>query len=78
MTRSREVPKGLPKDWRKLARAIQEKGWEFEEGTKHVKAFGPGGGFLTLPKTPSDWRAYLNQRARFRRWCRERGLDPGI
>jgi len=79
MARTREIPRGLPKDWKRVAEAMRERGWLFEEGRRHVKAFAPDGvTWSTLPKTPSDQRGLLNERAKFRRWCRDRGLEPGI
>jgi hypothetical protein len=76
---SRRIPEGLPKDWKKLAETMRNQGWTFEEGGRHVKVFAPDGiTWATLSKTPSDIRAFRNARARFRRWCRDRGLEPGI
>jgi hypothetical protein len=76
---SREIPKGLKKDWRKLAEAMQAHGWTFEERTKGVWAYAPDGVTTAmLHKTPSDWRAWRNERAKFRRWCASQGLKPGI
>lgn len=76
---SRKIPEGLPKDWKKLAEAMRDQDCTFEEGGKHMKAFAPDGiTWATLPKTPSDIRALRNARAKFRRWCRERGLEPQI
>lgn len=43
------------------------------------KAFAPDGiTWATLSKTPSDVRSFRNARAKFRRWCRDRRLEPGI
>lgn len=83
---SSHIPKGLPKDWKKLAEdwkklaeAMRAAGWTFEEGKKHPKAFAPDGiARATLSRSPSDWRAFHNERAKFRRWCRDRGIEPGI
>jgi hypothetical protein len=75
----KEIPSGLPKDWRRLAQAMREHGWLFEEGGKHVKVFAPDGvTWATLPKTPGDVRALRNAQAKFRRWCRDHGVEPGI
>jgi hypothetical protein len=74
-----EIPQGLSKDWKKLAEAMRNHSWTFEEGRKHVKAFAPDGiTWGTLSKTPSDVRSFRNARAKFRRWCRDRRLEPGI
>jgi hypothetical protein len=77
---SREIPPGLKKDWKKLAQAMRSAGWTFEPGRGHaVKAFAPDGETAAvLPGTPGDWRAIRNEIAKFRRWCRGRGVDPGI
>ncbi len=76
---SSKIPRGLRKDWRKLAEAMRAHGWTFEERTKGVQAYAPDGKTTaTLHKSPSDWRAFQNERARFRRWCEDRGLEPGI
>lgn len=73
------IPRGLKKDWRKLAEAMRDAGWTFEEGRKHVNAFAPDGHtHTTLSSTPGDTRAWRNARGGFRRWCREHGIEPGI
>ncbi len=80
MTRgSTEIPKGLKRDWRKLAEAMREHKWTSEEGSRGVMAYAPDGQTAAmLHKTPSDWRAYRNEVAKFRRWCRGRNLEPGV
>ena len=76
---SGEIPKGLTKDWRKLAEAIRDAGWTFDHGAKHVKAYASDGRTrATLSCTPSDVAAWRNARGGFRRWCRENAIDPGI
>jgi hypothetical protein len=76
---SAEIPRSLRKEWRKLAEAMVEAGWTFEQGGSHVKAYGPDGvAFATLSGTPGDQRAWKNARADFRRWCRGHGVEPGI
>ena len=75
---TREIPSGLKKDWRKLAEAMRDAGWTFEQAD-HPKCFAPDGRtWVTLSKTPSDVAAWRNARAAFRRWCRENGVEPGI
>lgn len=80
MTRgTSDIPSGLKKDWKALAQAMKDRGWTFEEGSKHIKAFAPDGqARATLPKSPGDWRALKNETAKFRRWCRAQGVEPGI
>ncbi len=76
---SREIPRGLRKEWRDLAEAMRGAGWTFEERTKGVVAYAPDGVTTAgLHKTTSDWRAFRNERAKFRQWCRARGVEPGI
>lgn len=76
---TREIPKGLKKDWRKLAEAMRDADWTFEVGGRHPKAFAPDGiNWTTLPGTPGDVKSWRNARAVFRRWCRENGVEPGI
>lgn len=75
---SREIPRGLKGDWRKLAERMRDLGWTFEDA-RRVKAFSPDGTLLlTIAKTPSDVAAFRNARAMFRAWCREQGVEPGI
>lgn len=80
MTRgTRDIPGGLKKDWKPLAKAMQDAEWTFEQGSKHIMAFAPiPPTYQRLPKTPSDRRALQNEISKFRRWCREHGADPGI
>lgn len=76
---STEIPRGLKKDWRKLAEAMRDVGWTFEMGRKHVKANAPDGlARATLSGTPSDVAAWRNARGRFRSWCRGHGIEPRI
>lgn len=73
------IPRGLKKDWKKLAEAMKTAHWTFEPGKKHVKAFAPDGeSWTTLSGTPGDVRSLKNARAVFRRWCRANGVEPGI
>lgn len=75
---SRDIPKGLKKDWKKLAEAMKAADWTFEEATR-PKCFAPDGvTWTTLSRTPSDVASWRNARAVFRRWCRENGVEPGI
>jgi hypothetical protein len=78
MTRgTREIHKSLKKDWRKLAEAMRDDDWTFEQGAKHPKAFAPDGmTWTTLTGSPSDRRALKNATAVYRRWCRENGRMP--
>jgi len=73
------VPRGLKKDWRKLAERMRDAGWTFEQGGKHPKCFAPDGHtWTTLSGTPGDVAAWRNARAVFRRWCRDNDVEPGI
>lgn len=81
MTRgTRQIPKALKKDWRKLAEAMREQGWTFEQPKHgHPHAYAPDGiAHSPLPGTPGDQAGLRNARATFRRWCRENGREPGI
>jgi hypothetical protein len=76
---TRDLPRGLKKDWRKLAIRMRDVGWTFEQGGRHPKCFAPDGHtWTTLPGTPGDVAAWRNARAVFRRWCRENEVEPGI
>jgi hypothetical protein len=75
---TREIPAGLKKDWRKLAEAMRDVGWTFEQAD-HPKCFAPDGrARMMLSKTPGDIPAWRNARAAFRRWCRQNEIEPGI
>jgi hypothetical protein len=50
-----------------LVRRLLREGWRIERGGTHWKVFAPGGGFISVPGTPSDRRAFLNFRADVRR-----------
>ena len=51
-----------------LVRHLVKSGWQFRHGGKHGRLFAPDGGpILTVPKTPSDRRAFLNFRQDVRR-----------
>lgn len=43
-----------------LVKELVGKGWCFKQGRKHGKVIAPHGRVLTVPSTPSDWRAALN------------------
>lgn len=43
-----------------VKRLVSE-GWAFKWGRKHGRLAPPAGGrTVTVPKTPSDWRTFLN------------------
>lgn len=44
-----------------LVKTLVRKGWTFRRGGKHGKLRGPSGTLtLTVPRSPSDHRAFLN------------------
>lgn len=48
------------KEIQKLVARLVRSGWVFENG-RHGKLRPPcGKGFITIPRTPSDWRAFRN------------------
>lgn len=48
-------------DINSLVKDLVHQGWCFSRGKKHGKLVHPSGQhFLTVSKTPSDWRAYRN------------------
>ena len=72
------VPRGLSKDWKRLAERMREVGFLFED-ERRVKAFAPDGRvIITLQKTPSARRALQEARALFQRWCKANGIEPGV
>lgn len=61
------------KEFDALIRQLVREGWSYSRGRKHGKLSPPAGGNrITVPASPSDWRAVMN----FRRDVREaRRLD---
>ncbi len=54
-----------------LVSTLIQQGWSFKWGGKHGKVKHPAvGSNITVPKTPSDFRAYLNFRSDVRRLLR--------
>lgn len=48
------------KEIQTLVSRLVRAGWRYENG-RHGKLRPPcGKGFITIPKTPSDWRAFRN------------------
>lgn len=45
-----------------LVKDLRSLGWGFRRGSKHGVLIAPGGRRLSIPSTPSDWRAYKNFR----------------
>jgi len=44
-----------------IVKAMVQQGWSFKWGRKHGQLGHPAGGpKITVPKTPSDWRASRN------------------
>lgn len=50
--------------------ALLAQGWRYLPGRKHGKLVAPNGRMLSVPGTPSDWRAGLNFRHDARRVAR--------
>jgi predicted RNA binding protein YcfA (HicA-like mRNA interferase family) len=48
------------KEISKLVKQLIKSGWAFKQGKKHGLIYAPKGGRITVPCTPSDWRAHLN------------------
>lgn len=48
-------------------RDLIKSGWEAKSGSKHTSIISPAGDRLTIPSTPSDYRAWYN----FKRDARE-------
>lgn len=58
------------KDINQLIKEMVRSGWRFEHG-RHGKLCHPAGAwFITIPKTPSDYRCLLNIRRDIRRILR--------
>lgn len=55
-----------------IVRTLLNSGWRYMAGRKHVKIIAPNGRKLTVPGTPSDWRASMN----FKRYVRRMALIP--
>lgn len=48
------------KDINQTVRVLIKFGWKVRAGKKHAAAISPGGNRLTIPSTPSDYRAWRN------------------
>jgi len=44
----------------RLVRSLLKSGWKFYNGGKHNRLVAPNGGRVTVPRSPSDHRAYRN------------------
>lgn len=68
----------MNKEIRKLIRYAEPYGWTFEgiSGTDHPVLRHRSGARMTIPSSPSDWRALTNARADIRRVAGE-GSDSG-
>lgn len=60
------------KDTRNLIKQYLGKGWTLEDRGRHLFIRSPNGDIVTVPRTPSDWRGFMNLRAQLRRV--EKGL----
>ncbi len=50
------------KDISNLVKKIIISGWQYHRGKKHRLLIAPSGNKLTIPSTPSDYRAFYNFR----------------
>lgn len=50
------------KDLHRLVADLVKHGWTFRRGKTHGKLISPRGGWVTIPSSPSDSRAYENCR----------------
>jgi predicted RNA binding protein YcfA (HicA-like mRNA interferase family) len=58
------------KEFNAIIKQLVRDGWSYTRGRKHAKLFSPSSeGMVTVPNSPSDWRALMN----FRRDVREIG-----
>lgn len=78
-----EVPKVLKREWKALGQAMKANGWTFTQGKGYVRAYAPRWvdgsiSVVSLPLTPSDHRAFANNRSSYRRWCDENGVARNI
>lgn len=48
------------KDIARLVRELVRQGWHFQRGSRHGKLRSLSGRYLTVPGSPSDWRAFKN------------------
>ena len=58
-----------------IVKQLVKDGWCYKRGAKHGKVIAPqGAAILTVPTTPSDWRASRQFRADLRRSLRLLGM----
>lgn len=51
-----------------FVRKLVRDGWQFSHGGQHGKLYAPNQAkYLSVPSTPSDWRAFINFRQDVRR-----------
>ncbi len=50
-----------------LVRSLRAEGWGYRRGRKHGVLISPNGSKLSVPSTPSDWRAFENLKSDARR-----------
>ena len=59
---------------RELIEAVRQLGWQVDEDRRHYRVRPPQPyGIITMSKTPSDFRAFLNSRADVNRILRQMG-----
>lgn len=65
------------KDIQKLVRRLLSEGWVFDPGRRHGRIKPKHGrGFLLVPGTPSDHRAFLNFSRAVQRLCATSRISP--
>ena len=50
------------KEIRRLVSSLIDQGWIYQRGKKHGSIHPPSGRRVTVPSTPSDYRAFYNFR----------------
>lgn len=61
------------KDVDRLVHACTRGGWTYRRGKKHGRLYPPGSStFVSVPGTPSDWRAFANFQRELDRLVRRR------
>jgi len=66
------------KDINRLVRRLLQSGWQYRQG-RHGKLMPPhGGSFITISKTPSDWRTLQNIYCELRRLSRKESHSSSV
>jgi hypothetical protein len=64
---ARRRHRGVSREVQDLLIKAENLGCAIEHGAKHVQVKVPGGGIVTMPKTPSDHRSIPNAKSQLRR-----------